>query len=104
MTGTISLDISQAEAFKVTVAGNGSISFNTGNVGNMAGKVVEFAVTTVNDTSGNAYAIAWPANVKWVDGAPPPRTTAAGAKDLWYFVSDDNMVTWTGSMSNQNPR
>jgi hypothetical protein len=104
MTGTMAIDISQAEAFQITIAGNGAIGFNTSAVGNMTGKVVEFAVTTVNDTSGNAYAIAWPANVKWVDGAPPPRTTAAGAKDLWYFVSDDNMVTWTGSLSNSNPR
>jgi hypothetical protein len=104
MTSTMAVDISQAEAFTITIAGNGSIGFDTSRVGDMTGKVVEFAVTTVNDNSGNAYAIAWPNNVKWVDGAPPPRTTSAGAKDLWYFVSDDNMVTWTGSMSNANPR
>lgn len=104
MPASITMDISEAEAFDIIVKGSGAVVFDTRNVGDMTGKVVEFAVTTINDTSGNAYAIAWPANVKWVDGAPPPRTTTAGAKDLWYFTSEDNMVSWTGSLSNQNPR
>jgi hypothetical protein len=104
MTTTLAIDISLSEAFIVNIKGNGAIGFNTNSVGDMTGRLVEFAVTTVNDNSGNSYAIAWPSNVKWVDGAPPPRSTAAGAKDIWYFVSDDNMVTWTGSLSNANPR
>ncbi len=99
----LSIDISQAEAFQVSITGSGAIGFNTANVGNMTNKVVEFAITTVNDATANAYAISWPSNVKWVDGTPPPRTTAANAKDYWYFTSEDNMVTWAGSLSNANP-
>lgn len=104
LTSPLSVDISKAEAFQINVKASGAIAFNTGFVGDMTGKVVEFSVTTINDSTGNAYAIAWPSNVKWVDGTPPPRTTTANAKDYWYFVSEDNCTTWTGSLSNANPR
>lgn len=103
MTGTFAMDLSLAEAFQIKVQGNGSIGFDTSRVGDMTDKVVEFSVTTINDSTGNAYAIAWPSNVKWVDGVMPPRTTTANARDSWYFWSEDNCTTWTGSLSNKNP-
>jgi hypothetical protein len=104
MNGTIAIDISLAEAFQLTISANGAIGFDIRSVGDMANKVVEFSITTINDNSTNAYAIAWPSNVKWVDGVAPGRTTASGAKDEWYFWSEDNMATWTGSLSNKNTR
>jgi len=104
MNGTIAIDISQAGAYQVTVSANGAIGFDIRNVGDMAGQVVEFSVSTINANVPTAFAIAWPSNVKWVDGVTPARTTAAGAKDVWYFWSEDNMATWTGSLSNKNTR
>lgn len=102
MTGTFAMDISLSEAFQITIKGNGSIGFNTARVGDMTDRLVEFSVTTINDGTNNAYAIAWPTNVKWVDGVAPPRSTTPNAKDEWYFWSEDNMATWTGSLSNKN--
>jgi hypothetical protein len=104
MNGTISVDLSQSEAFQLLVSASGAIGFDTRQVGDMTNRVVEFSITTINDNTGNAYAVAWPSNVKWVDGVPPPRSTGAAAKDLWYFVSEDNMLTWQGSLSNKDPR
>jgi hypothetical protein len=104
MTGTMAIDISLAGAFQLAVSGSGAIGFDTRNVGDMANQVVEFSVSTINDNTGNVYALAWPSNVKWVDGVAPPRTTSAGAKDDWYFYSEDNMVTWSASLSHKNPR
>jgi hypothetical protein len=104
MTTSFSIDITQAEAFQVRIQGSGSIGFNTATLGDMTDRVIAFSVTTVNDGTANAYAIAWPSNVKWVDGTPPPRTTAANAKDYWYFVSEDGGATYSGSLSNANPR
>jgi len=101
MPGTISIDITQAEAYQIAIGGSGSIAFNIEQLGDMSNKVIEFSVTTVNSADG--YAIAWPTNVKWVDGTPPPRSTTVGARDYWYFVSEDGGVTWTGSLSNLNP-
>ena len=101
MPGTISIDITQSEAFQLAIGGSGSIAFNVDQLGDMTDKVIEFSVTTVNSAAG--YAIAWPSNVKWVDGVPPPRSTAVAARDYWYFVSEDGGVTWTGSLSNLNP-
>lgn len=105
MTGVpLSIDISTSGDFQVNVTGSGAIGFNTANVGDMTNKVVEFSITTINDGTAGAYALAWPSNVHWVDGTPPPRSTSPNAVDLWYFVSIDNMATWTGSLSNANPR
>jgi len=104
MAGTISIDISQAGAFQLFVTGSGAVGFDIRKVGDMTDQVVEFSISTINDATGKVYALAWPSNVKWVDGVAPPRTTAAGAKDDWYFYSEDNMVTWSGSLSHKNPR
>lgn len=104
MTATVSIDITQAEAYRLLVQGNGAIGFDTSKLGDMTGQVIEFSVTTVNAPGTTEYAIAWPENVDWVDGQPPPRTTTPGARDAWYFWSEDGGVTWTGSLSNLNPR
>lgn len=103
MTASFSLDITQSEAFQILIKGSGAIGFNTGFLGDMTDRVVEFAITTINDATNGAFAIGWPANVKWVDGTPPPRSTGANQKDYWYFVSEDGGATWTGSLSNKNP-
>ncbi len=104
MNGTISIDITQAESYQLTISANGAIGFNTQNLGNVTGQLIEFSVTTINDNTGNAYAISWPANVQWASGVVPPRTTAAGGKDEWYFWSEDGGVTWIGSLSNKDTR
>lgn len=104
MRSTFAIDITQAEVFQVKVMGNGSIGFDISRLGDMSDKVIEFAVTTINDSSANQYALAWPSNVKWVEGTPPPRTTTPNAKDSWYFWSEDGGATWTGSLSNANTR
>jgi hypothetical protein len=103
VTNALSLDLAESAAWRVTIKNNGSIAFNIANIGNMVDHVVEFSVTTINDNTGNAYAVAWPANVEWVDDVPPPRSTGPGAKDSWYFWSEDNCATWIGSLSNKNP-
>lgn len=105
MTGPLTFDITQAEAYQILVSGSGAINFDISHLGNVTGKVIEFAVTTINDNSGIANSIAFPANVKWVDGTQPPRSTGPGQEDMYYFVSEDGAASsWVGSMSNQNPK
>lgn len=103
MNGSFSIDLKKASSYQVLIKNSGAIGFNNAFLGDMTDRVFEFAITTVNDASGNAYAISWPANVEWVEGAPPKRSTGPNAKDYWYFVSEDGGATYSGSLSNQNP-
>lgn len=99
---SLSIDVTTAGAYQIAIQGNGSIGFDVRNLGDITNRVFEFSVTTVNATGTTQYAIAWPANVDWVEGEPPPRTTTPGARDSWYFWTEDGGVTWVGSLSNKD--
>lgn len=102
-TNSLSVPLIQSEAFQIRIQSNGSIGFDTRGLGDMTDRLIEFAITTINDGTSNKYAVAWPSNVRWVEGKPPPRSTDANAKDSWYFWSEDGGASWTGSLSNKNP-
>jgi hypothetical protein len=100
-TATTSLKIRDASSWRVNIQATTAIQFDTTGIGDATGKMVEFDLVTVNDATANR-ALSWPSNIRWVDGVTPPRTLAARGRDEYYFSSDDNMVTWTGSLANLN--
>lgn len=102
-TAATSLKIRDASSWRVNIQATTAIQFDTTGIGDATGKMVEFALVTVNDATANR-AISWPSNIRWVDGVTPPRTLAARGRDEYYFSSDDNMVTWTGSLANLNTK
>lgn len=98
---TTTLDLSTGSVFQSTIGANSGFTFDFSKITNGAGKSIGFSLTTINDgTAGRA--ISFPANVKWAGGTIPPRTTAALARDDWYFYTNDNGVTFAGSLANQD--
>lgn len=98
-SATTTLQIALADTFKVTIAANTTFVFDMTNV-NSGTNVCSFSLITVNDgTAGRA--VAFPASVQWAGGSAniPPRTTAANAKDVWTFYTEDGGTTWGGSLS-----
>lgn len=93
-TSSTTLNLSTGNMFKITVAANTALVFNSPPAGS---NVFSFGIITFNNASG--YAISWPGNVKWAGGILPPRTTAANAIDVWTFYTEDAGTTYVGSLS-----
>lgn len=87
ITSTQDLDLDVAMAFTATVIGIVTIAFT--NVPSadsfMQGVVIKL-------TNGGAFAVTWPAAVKWAGGTAP--TLTADGIDLIAMVSFDDGTTW----------
>lgn len=87
ISSTQVLDLDVAMAFTATVTGIVTISFD--NVPSadsfMQGVVIKL-------TNGGAFAVTWPAAVKWAGGTAPTLTTSG--IDLIAMVSFDDGTTW----------
>ena len=93
VSGAIALDQSVAQAWTATVAG--ATTFSISNP--VAGSVVQgFGLYLTN---GGAFAVTWPASVKWHNGTPPVLT--ASGKDHLVFISYDAGATWHGVVVGQ---
>jgi hypothetical protein len=94
------MDLSLATAWRMTVSANTLLNFSTANMGPIpAGVTFGFSLTTINDAVGG-WAVAFPTNVTWANGAIPPRSLTPNSRDEWYFFTETAGVTWTGSLSN----
>lgn len=94
---TTTLALATADTFKVTLNVSSTIAFDISNVpaGN---NVFSFNVLVVNGAAG--LGLAFQAGVQWAGGiGMPPRATAAGAKDLWTFFTEDGGASYVGSLS-----
>lgn len=94
-TSTTNLDLSLGDIFLVTVAANTTINFTNAPSGAYA-----FTVHLINDaTAGRTVAFQ---TAKYADGAPPPRTTAANATDIYSFYTVDSGATYIGAKTYNN--
>jgi hypothetical protein len=102
-TATTVLDLSLGSIFKVTIAANTTITFDLSKIpaAKLTGKQLGFALITINDaTAGRG--VAFGTTISWTDGVAPQRTTAANARDDWYFYTDTGAAPLIGSLSNAN--
>lgn len=94
------LNLNTAASFKVIIAANTSIYFPHAPSGE---NIFSFTVITVNDSTPNrtvGFAGTGAAgSVKWAGGLTPPRTTAAGAVDVYTFYTEDGGQTFVGSLA-----
>ncbi len=84
---TQDLDLDVANAFTATVTGIVTISFT--NVPSADSFIVGVLIKLTN---GGAYAVTWPAAVKWAGGTAP--TLTASGTDLIALVTFDDGTTW----------
>lgn len=88
VSGSLTMDLTDAQYFTFTVAGALSPSFVSAPPANMAVGII------LRITNGGSSVITWPGSVDWV-AATPPTLTVAGV-DLLAFITDDGGVTWRG--------
>ena len=91
VSGATTINLLNGNFFSATVAGATTWTFSNPLASpNACGFVIEL-------TNAGAYAITWPAAVKW-PSATAPTLTAAGV-DVLVFITDDGGTTWRGIAS-----
>jgi len=99
VSGTVTLDLSDANLFKRTLTGNTTFEFTAAGDGSYQGNSLTLIVQ--QDGAGG-HSITWPNSVEWDSGAVPNLSTNANDKHLLTFVSDDNGSTWLGIVGPTN--
>ena len=91
VSGATTINLLNGNFFSATIGGATTWTFSNPLASpNACGFVIEL-------TNGGAYAITWPAAVKW-PSATAPTLTAAGV-DVLVFITDDGGTTWRGIAS-----
>lgn len=97
-TGTITLDLSTANVFNLTLTGSGTLAFS-----NPPASGLMFSITVIvkQDATGNRT-LSYPASVKWSDGITPVLATAANKVDVLTFFTVDGGTTYYGAQALAN--
>lgn len=81
-TSALSINLSQASSFKITLTANCIFTFTNPSTGGVTTLILK------QDTTGNRL-VTFPANVKWQGGIPPQLSTNPGKVDLITLYYDD---------------
>jgi len=95
--GTLTLNLSTATFFYVTLNAITSVVFSSPPA---SPKVFSFTLQFV--ANGTAYAVTWPASVRWGGAGAPTITTTNNKIDTFTFVTHDGGTNWFGFVSGQN--
>lgn len=95
-SGAEVLDLSAANYFVGELTGAASFVFSSVPAGDFATGFI------LRITNGGAYAITWPASVKWPGGVAPELTESG--VDILVFLTDDDGTTWRGMVSGKDIR
>ena len=93
------VDLSLGTVFTATLTGNCTFTFSNPN--GVATTASSFTLILTNDATPSR-SIVWPGSVAFSDGAVPARTTAASAKDIWFFFTPDGGSVYYGSIPIKN--
>lgn len=88
-SGTVTLDVSTANVFSISTAGNITIAFS--NVPNVANTIVSVIIIV---SAGGAHTVSWPASVEWPGNNTPAQT--ASQVDIYALITVDGGGTWRG--------
>jgi len=95
--GTLTLDLSASNFFKVSLDAAISTITTTNTPANVA---ASFSLEFTAD--GTARAVTWPAAFKWTGGTVPVPTSTSGKTDTFIFYSTDTGTTWRAYVAGQN--
>lgn len=94
VSGAVNLDVNAFQHYTGTIAGATTFSFI-----NTVGGAVSQGISLLLTNPG-AFAITWPASVRWNNGVVP--TLSVAGKDRIVFITDDAGATWHGVVVGQN--
>ena len=89
-TGTVTLDLSAADVFDLTLTGNTTLALS--NAPTLSGET--FSIVVRVRQGATAYSLAWFAGVTWLASSTPP--TPAANKIVEYILSTSNGTGWLG--------
>lgn len=96
--GILTLDLSQANVFRVSLNAN----ISTLTISNPPASGTDFAFTLIFTADGTSRSVAWPASAKHAKSTPPVLTIASGKKDRFVFETADAGAEWLVSPAGQN--
>jgi hypothetical protein len=94
---SLTITVTQARTFSVTLTANASFSFN----GAVSGSYTSFRLFVTQDGTGHRTAT-WPSGTKWPNGTAPTLSTGSAQTDLITFSSFDGGNSWIGVLSGLN--
>lgn len=94
-TGTIDLDITNANFFEITSTGDMTFTFSNPSASGQACSI------TVKINYGGAHTVTWPASVRWA-GSTPTATSTNSKTDIFVFTTTDGGTKWFGAVGGQN--
>lgn len=87
---TPTINVNNGGGFSLTMTGNTTFTFSTGNSGFSEGFVLQL--------TGNGGTVTWPASVDWAGGTAPD-APASGETDILVFWTRDGGTTWYGALA-----
>lgn len=93
-TGSISLDLSAANIFRLNLTGNTTVTFTNPPA---AGSTSVATIIAIQDGSGG-HTITWTGGV-YAGGVVPPATTGANDVDIWTAFTYDQGTSYVVSLS-----
>jgi len=93
------INLAAGTVFTATLTANCTFTF--ANPNGTASTGSSFTLILTNDSTAGRT-IVWPATVQYSDGTAPARTTAANAKDIWFFFTPDGGSVYYGSIPIKN--
>ncbi len=99
--GTLTLDLETGNVFEVTL-GQHVTTLILANPP-ASGRAGACTLILRQDATGG-WTFAWPGSVRWASGILPVVSPAAGAVDVWAFVTRDAGATWYGFAGGQDFR
>lgn len=94
-SGTRAFNLATGSYHKAQVSGITTFQFSSAPASEAFGWILELV-------NGGAYAVTWPASVKWPDGTAPTLTTSG--TDLLVFLTRDGGTTWHGVVCSADSR
>jgi len=101
--GTITLDLSTASYFNVTLSSN-ITAFNISFGGTPLTSLSSFTLELIQDSTGGRT-VAWSfvgKTLKWANGSAPTQTSTAFKSDIYTFVTRDFGASYYGFVRGQN--
>lgn len=90
VSGSVTLDLTEANVFDYTITGDTSISF-TGASGD--GKGNSFTLVIRQDSTGG-HTLSWPSSVEWNGGTQQTIDGTASTASLFSVISNDGGNSW----------
>ena len=98
LSGVLTLDVSKATVFDVTMSGNITSLLFT----NLPITGIVYSCTLILTYTGSVYTASWPASFKWPYSSPPALTSTSGKQDAFVLLTRDAGTTWLAFISGQS--